>query len=827
MTDDVMPSSTTPRAITDSPFAGLNYYTENDSKWFFGRDAERRTIVGNLRATRLTLLYADSGVGKSSLLRAAVASKLLELARKHRTERGSAQYIPILFSAWKDEPVDALIASVVEGVREFVDNGSELAPSSDRLDEVIKGAANAADATLLIILDQFEEYFLYRSNEASPGRFADEFARCVNDPDVRANFLISIREDAYSGLGDLFATRMTSVYGNYLHLDYLDRESAREAIEGPIGAFNDEHRDNGAIDIDPELTETVLDEVGRGKLTLGPSAQDGVRLSDEQAGHDGEIEAPFLQLVMRALWAELGREAGPRVLRQETLERLGGADKIVRTHLEDALATLEDSQLETATDVFHELVTPSGTKIAHTVADLANMTHHTPDEVDAVVKKLHDARVFRGVEPAPGMSEMRYELFHDRLARPLLDWLEVRDRERIQHEAEAEARNARKFRRRAIAIGLVALVAVALLIVAVIFRQQAINATHTAQSQLLANRATASTSQLALASLLAVESYRVAPTVDARSAILSVADSRELGAPIRGHRGYVYSAAFSPSGQTLASGGADGTVRFWSVATHGRVGAALEAHAGTVYQVAYSPDGQMLATANADGTVRLWNVTSHQELAVLHGHQGIVYTVAFSPDGRTLASGGVDRTVRLWNVAQRRQIGPPLRGHHGSVLSVAFSPDGKTLASGSADRTIRLWDVKRHRARGKPLRGSGGTVFAVAFSPDGKTLASGGADNTIRLWHVARPAPVRGADGPDEHRSCRCVQPKRTDAGFGRLRQHGPSVGRANPTPAGGTALRPRVERAGCVVQSQREDAGVGQQRRHGPVVEYRRCERP
>src|SRR5690349_4591951 len=174
MTDDVMPSSTTPRAITDSPFAGLNYYTENDSKWFFGRDAERQTIVGNLRATRLTLLYADSGVGKSSLLRAGVASKLLELAHRRHVQRGSAQYIPILFSSWKDEPADALRARVLEAVREFVGSDVEFSPAADGLPEVIKAAANAADATLLIILDQFEEYFLYRSGEAHAGRFADE-----------------------------------------------------------------------------------------------------------------------------------------------------------------------------------------------------------------------------------------------------------------------------------------------------------------------------------------------------------------------------------------------------------------------------------------------------------------------------------------------------------------------------------------------------------------------------------------------------------------------------------------------------------------------------
>ena len=96
-------------------------------------------------------------------------------------------------------------------------------------------AAEAADATLLIILDQFEELFLYHPSELSGDRrFATELARCVNDPAVRAHLLISIREDAYAGVGDLLNGLIPNVYGNYLHLDHLDRTAARDAIVKPI-----------------------------------------------------------------------------------------------------------------------------------------------------------------------------------------------------------------------------------------------------------------------------------------------------------------------------------------------------------------------------------------------------------------------------------------------------------------------------------------------------------------------------------------------------------------------------------------------------------------
>ena len=63
-----------------SPYRGLMPYEEEDAPFFFGRDAERKIIAANLVAARLTLLYGESGVGKSSVLRAGVVRHLNEVA---------------------------------------------------------------------------------------------------------------------------------------------------------------------------------------------------------------------------------------------------------------------------------------------------------------------------------------------------------------------------------------------------------------------------------------------------------------------------------------------------------------------------------------------------------------------------------------------------------------------------------------------------------------------------------------------------------------------------------------------------------------------------
>ena len=213
---------------------------------------------------------------------------------------------------------------------------------------------------------------------------------------------------------------------------------------------------------------------------------------------------------------------------------------------------------------------------------------------------------------------------------------------------------------------------------------------------------------------------------------------------LTGHTGSVNSVAFSPNGQTLATGSRDDTIRLWDVRTGNEIDL-LTGHTNTVFSVAFSPNGQTLATGSWR-EIRLWDVSTGNEIRTITGHTSSVSSVAFSPNGQTLASGSSDNTIRLWDANTGREI---RIGHTGRVVSVAFSPNGQTLASGGRDDTIRLWDVNTGREI-RILTGHTDYVNSIAFSPDGQTLASGSLDKTIRLWDVNTGNEIRTLTGHPE-----------------------------------------------------------------------------
>jgi WD40 repeat protein len=753
----------------ERPYRGLTPYSEDDAALFFGREQECDIVIANMMASRLTLLYGASGVGKTSLLRAGVLHELQMSSRRNLADYGAPEFVAVYFNRWSADPVTALTRSIHESVAVGMGGqAKEPQTGSAGLVETLQRWTTTLDADLLIILDQFEEYFLYDQDDGGDAGFAGEFIHAVNRTDLRVSFLVTIREDALARL-DRFKGRLPNLFGNYLRTSHLDSAAARAAIEKPLEAFNRLVAGDEPFTAEPELVQLLLDQVRIGKVVLGTAGRGMVeKAADQDVGHG--IETPYLQLVLTRLWHE-EVAAGSHRLRVETLRRLGGAQQIVHSHLNEALRALPARQQDVAAEIFHHLVTPSGTKIAHTARDLAGLAELPEVEVTSVLGELSagDVRILRPVPPPAGQprAEPGYEILHDVLAPAVLDW---RASHVVAQAAEERLRQARRRLRRvggvATALGILLIAAVAFAILAFYQghqanaeRQRALALTRLATSRQLITQASAALEDDPRAALLlGIAAQRIHNDAETRASLVNGLTATHYAGTLYGHHGTVNEVAISPVGRTLATASDDRTVLLWDLTdpVHpARIGPPLTGHHDKVASVTFSPDGRTLATGSTDKTVLLWDLTDQAHPArlgrPLTGHRGVVWSLAFSPDGRTLASASADHTILLWDVrhpAHPARLGRPLTGHRGVVYTVAFSPDGRTLASASADHTILLWDVRHpaHPARlGRPLTGHQDIVAGVAFSPDGRTLASASTDHTVLLWDVrdrTRPSTI-------------------------------------------------------------------------------------
>ncbi|HEX4527095.1 MAG TPA: ATP-binding protein, partial [Gaiellaceae bacterium] len=498
------------------PYKGLRMFedSELDVPFFFGRERERGLVEANLMASRLTVLYGETGVGKSSLLRAGVAHHLRAAASASLREHGDPELAVVVFDAWRDDPVDALRRACTEEVTRAL--GGKVAPRDDGepLAEALRVWQQLLGGDLYIVLDQLEEYFLYHQDEDGPGTFAAEFPAVVTSPDLRVNFLLAVREDAVAKL-DAFKPRIPNVLGNYLRLEHLDRDAGRAAIIGPIDRYNELVGPDERVQLEPELVDAVLEQVVTGKVVVGHAGRGAI----EGEEPTGRIETPYLQLVMQRLWEE-EQSAGSLQLRVGTLRELGGAEQIVGDHVARALTALTPNQQDLAATMFDYLVTPSGTKIAHEVADLeryAGAQHHA---VVSVLDKLSDDRIVRPISNGSADSA-RYEIFHDVLAQPVLAWKATHDsqRELDRQRAESERRHRRLLG--IVALGAVALVVMAgITIVAITQRSKARSQADIARASQLS---ALSVSQLQIdpqrSLVLAVEAAQRKPTSESEDAL--------------------------------------------------------------------------------------------------------------------------------------------------------------------------------------------------------------------------------------------------------------------------------------------------------------------
>ena len=422
--------------MSDSPFVGPRPFEKEDSDRFFGRTRETEELLSLIIAHRAVLVYAQSGAGKSSLLRAGVIKRLEE--QQYQVLR-SARVHGLLPNDVPPESVQNIfVYHALQYLAATLPSGQSLKDhAKTTLSEFLKplvaapAAGEESSPPLIVILDQFEEFFTtnaHRWQERRP--FFDQLAQALHDlPTMKVVFVM--REEYIAQL-EPFAELLPEKVRPRMHLERLRGNAARSAVVTPF--------QNWGLSFDPNAADELMAELSEIRVAEG----------DKFRETRGEFVEPVqLQVVCQSLWENLPSEwkngpnassDGSRLITAEYIERFGDVD--------NALACYYDRSVERATAASEgrigegelrrwfgtALITPTGTRgLAFRGAPGA--TWRIPG---LALKELEEAHVIRREDRS---GTITHELTHDRFIEPIQKsnhkWLAgYQDAERIRAKLE-------------------------------------------------------------------------------------------------------------------------------------------------------------------------------------------------------------------------------------------------------------------------------------------------------------------------------------------------------------------------------------------------------
>ena len=609
MTDADGGRSDTPK----TPYVGLVPYGEADAALFFGRDEEKRIVAGQparvpaddpLRRRAASARRRCFGPASSTTC----ASRC---SRTPRTGRSAGPVRDLRRSAtWRDDPLPrswrrSRPRSRGARRRKPSKPGSPASRSSTLCAQWTKQVR-----TVLVVLDQFEDYFLYHGDEDGEGTFAREFPAIVNEPNLRVNFLLSIREDAWAKL-DRFEGRIPRAV----------RELRPRRAPEPSRRAGGDRAPHRRVEPPASAGRAALHaraarssrRCSTRRWRAGSRSHERGRARAELA--DGRADRGAVPPARDGTVWRATVEAGARELTNARLEQLGGARSDRR---EPPARSARRAHAGRAGGRRRPLPLPR-----HPLEDEDRPPRLGPRRVDGAPRARGHGRAREALprrertHPPPGRRR------RPTASRSATSSSTTSSPSRSSSGAEGTSRSAHAGRRirRFARIGgvLLALVAVfaglGIWALRAAERRRACDGVGDLARALARPREGSCRAHVDRSLLLSLEAYRSSPSADAASTMVAALETaRRSGAAaiLRGDPGGIRAVAFSPDGRTLASADFTGAIQLWDVQdAHTARRAASRAHERQIWGLAFSPDGRTLASASHDGTVKLWDVRTH------------------------------------------------------------------------------------------------------------------------------------------------------------------------------------------------------------------------
>jgi len=434
----------TPVVNAENPWPGLAPFDEAQADFFYGREREVEDLFRRLRLNLLSVLYGQSGLGKTSLVRAALFPRL----------RGAGMLpVPIRLD-YSDESPPAR-TQIWQALAAALQHASQPAPplSEDQtLWEYFHQRSLELSVTPVLVFDQFEEIFTLGPERAGGSGFVRDClgelaalienrppdrveARFDREPKLVAQFdfdrrdyrvLVSLREDYLAHLHDL-SGKIPSITLNNMRLTPLDGSRALEAVERPGGKL-----------VAPGAAEAIVRVVAGAREERAGRRVGALGITDE---HEQQVEQTplesltvdpsLLSLLCRELNQKRRDERMPAIT-PELVE--ANRENILNNFYERCLAGLPDG---VQVFVEEDLLTETGFRETLNVDNAeSKLRQHGADPRALTV--LVNRRLLHYEQR--GMST-RVELTHDVLA-PVVRQSRTlrREREAIQ-EGEARKRS--------------------------------------------------------------------------------------------------------------------------------------------------------------------------------------------------------------------------------------------------------------------------------------------------------------------------------------------------------------------------------------------------
>ena len=759
------------------PFKGMAAFDREDAAIFFGRERLVDEALRSLEQHRFLALGGPSGSGKSSILRAGVASAIGSGAL-----RGSDNWPIIVFTPSAD-PVGELHYQLTRP-------SIVTAPPADvadlRTDPTV--ARRLVDAVtdvtggLLVGIDQFEEIFTLCDQPAERARFLQALEAMVGPADSRIRLVITVRADFYGACAQYpwLAERITE---NQILVGPMTRPDLRSAMEKPAERAGLRFED-GLIDA---IFDDGGDEAGALPLLSHALVETWTRRRDSTLTLDGYRSAGgvsgAIARTAEALFADRMDEVEQAAARQILLALVtvgeGAADTRRRVEFEQLVALHPQAEEVVAklTDARLVAVDDTGVTIAHEA-----LIQTWPRLRSWVDKDRDDLRlrqqIIRAANEWSGQDRNADLLYRGTPLATASAWVErnpdvlhgtaaefVGEAQRVYAEqelAEAQTATARARVRRRATVALVALTIAAVLasIGAFALSRQARSQENLANdrfAQSLGDRAAAiADTEPRLAMALALESIARAsssPAV-ARSALVQAHQTLEeapltpigrLALNESGAAGEPLSVAMSGDGRIAATGDRGGSIQIWDIGTRTPIGSPLVGHDFGPEGLALNRDGSTLFSASGDGTIRRWSIADPDAptSTTVADLGAPVWEVALSPDEAMLASASEDGTIRLWDATTGGSLGEPLIDTAFDFLTVAFSPDGSLLFGGTGRGEVVGWRVDDRSEVQPRFSAHGSDVWDIAIDETNQWFLTASSDRKLCRWPI-------GTDGLDK-----------------------------------------------------------------------------